>query len=382
MLHFGFALALLCASPQDKVQDEIEKLKKDLQLLRENLERATERLSAVESEQSLLQPFHLQVYSNITAKFDDREAVKNVTALGQLDLFIMADLGKGLSVLTETALVSSFSGTPPVNAQADTLQRVYVKYKFEDWLSVKFGREHTPIGYWNYEFHHAGYLQTPVDRPAMWTFESSGGLLPTHYVGPEISGTVDVLGGISYMAYAGNGRGRFSTEVTNSADYNDEKAAGGRLEYVGIDGLRIGGSVFYDTVTLVNPLPTGKTKFKEMILGAHAIWTIGDLTLVAEGFALTHDDLDLAEERSFQGGYGMISYEIGEWNLTPYALGERMNFDSSDPFLGTRKDFNQVRVGLRWDFHPNAAVKFEFDRTFLREEDEVDILMIDVSFGI
>lgn len=394
MMHGLAFLATLAASAffpaaQDPAREELEKLKKEVERLKQRLDEDSRREAERESLPAFLQKFRLQLYSNVTARFDDQDSVRNAAVLGQVNLFIQADLGEGLTVLNENVLISRLNPATGVNEQVDTVQRLYAKYKYADWCSVKFGREHTPFGYWNYEFHHSGYLQTPVERPLMWTFESSGGILPTHYVGPELSGRVDWLGGLAYTLFAGNGHGRLATEVQNVSDVNEEKAFGARLEHVGLSDafglsgtgladLRIGASAYFDTVTA----GAAKTKFEELILGAHLHLSWGAFSLAAEGFVMTHDDEDLAQERKFQGGYALVSYEIGGLNLTPYALGERMNFDSSDPFFGTRPDVNQVRLGVRWDFHPNAAVKLEYDKAFLREEDNVDAFLIDVSFGI
>lgn len=379
-MTLSLSLLLLLAAPQqDKTRDELEKLKEEVRQLKLRLDKDEEKVADLQGLPAFLQRFQLQLYSNVTGRFDDRSRVRNSSAMGQVNLFVQADLGEGLTVLNENVLVTSTA-----NAQTATIQRVYAKYKYDDWLSFKFGREHTPFGYWNYEFHHGSYLQTPVERPLMWTFESSGGVMPTHYVGPEVSGIVDWLGGWNYMVYAANGRGRVSTEVQNVTDANEEKAFGARLEYLGLaehlglPELRLGASAYFDTVTA----GAAKVKFEELILGAHFVLSWGDLTVAAEGFMMSHDDEDLSDERRFQGGYAMASYEFPKCNLTPYVLGERMNFDSSDPLLGTQKDVNQIRLGVRWDFHSNAAIKVEYDRQFLREMHDVDVFLIDVSFGI
>lgn len=364
---------LACPDEQDKPQEEVEKLKKEVKELREKLERTSDRISELESRPSLLQRFQLQLFGNITGRFDDRPAVRNATALGGLDLFIQADLGKGLTILNEDVLVNT-----PTNTQAATIQRIYAKYKYDDWLSVKVGREHTPFGYWNSEYHHGFYFQTPVDRPLMWTFESASGVLPTHLVGVELSGHGERLGGLSYTLFAGNGRGRTSTEVENVVDSNEEKSFGGRVEYTGLSDLRVGVSGYFDTVTAA----PNNDEFREYILGVHGVYTLSNLTLVAEGFSMVHQGLDLGTPRKFQGGYVMISYDIGSLSLTPYLLAERMNFDTTDPFFGSQPDVNQLRFGVRWDFHPNAAIKLEYDHSFLRKADDVNAFLIDVSFGI
>src|SRR5262245_50360629 len=209
-MHFLLALLLAAAGPddgdepQDKTQEEIDKLKKELRELREGLERANRDLSQIQEDKTFLQRFRLQLYSNVTGRFDDRSSVRNSAATGQVNLFIQSDLGHGLSVLNEDVFVTSTA----TNAQSATIQRIYAKYTYADWLSIKFGREHTPFGYWNYEFHHAGYLQTPAERPLMWTVESQGGFLRTHFVAPESSGDVDWLVGCAYRVNAGIGRGR------------------------------------------------------------------------------------------------------------------------------------------------------------------------------
>ena len=57
-------------------------------------------------------------------------------------------------------------------------------------FNVAVGRYHTAIGYYNNAYHHGKWLQTAAERPHIYDFEDSGGLLPIHNVGVSVSGAI------------------------------------------------------------------------------------------------------------------------------------------------------------------------------------------------
>jgi hypothetical protein len=70
------------------------------------------------------------------------------------------------------------------------LRRVLLKYDYNDHLKMSFGRYQTSIGYYNWAFRSAAWLQTTADRPLVMEFASNGGLLPTQAVGVSMTGAV------------------------------------------------------------------------------------------------------------------------------------------------------------------------------------------------
>jgi len=66
------------------------------------------------------------------------------------------------------------------------------------WL----GRFHTPLGYWNSNYHHGLYLQTSVHRPGIIEYEDAGGALPNHITGALLDGQQYTENGVFNYALA------------------------------------------------------------------------------------------------------------------------------------------------------------------------------------
>src|SRR6266852_1561407 len=41
-----------------------------------------------------------------------------------------------------------------------SVERTIIRYDYNDYFKLSFGKYHTPIGYWNAAFHHGAWLQT------------------------------------------------------------------------------------------------------------------------------------------------------------------------------------------------------------------------------
>ena len=119
--------------------------------------------------------------------FSDRGELagrENSFALNELDLLLTSQLSNELSVLSE--VVFHFGVTDDLSFFE--IERFYLKYSPSDLFNIKFGRIHTPIGYWNQAFHHGAWFQTTVTRPEIFKFEDDRGILPVHSVGVELLG--------------------------------------------------------------------------------------------------------------------------------------------------------------------------------------------------
>lgn len=94
----------------------------------------------------------------------------NQFGIGGVDLFIASDIGNGFSFLNET--VFEFDGDEAIL----DVERVLLKYEFQEWINLKIGRGHTGLGIWKSRYHHGIWLQTTADRPLIYSFEDDGGI--------------------------------------------------------------------------------------------------------------------------------------------------------------------------------------------------------------
>ncbi len=66
--------------------------------------------------------------------------------------------------MSVTARSDAGLGTPPVPGFNVEVERSIIRYEQNDFFKVSFGRYHTPINYWNTQFHHGSWLQTTAGR--------------------------------------------------------------------------------------------------------------------------------------------------------------------------------------------------------------------------
>src|SRR5438445_5215248 len=84
--------------------------------------------------------------------------------LGQFVLHLASPLSEKVSYFGEVSFPAKPSG---YDLQ---VERTIIRYDYNDYLKLSFGKYHTPIGYWNTAFHHGAWLQTTISRPEMVKF--------------------------------------------------------------------------------------------------------------------------------------------------------------------------------------------------------------------
>jgi len=95
--------------------------------------------------------------------------------LGQFVLHLASPLSKKVGYFGEL----SFTARP--TGYDVQVERTIIRYDYNDYFKISFGKYHTPLGYWNTAFHHGAWLQTTISRPQMVQF--GGTFIPVHFVG-------------------------------------------------------------------------------------------------------------------------------------------------------------------------------------------------------
>src|SRR6266852_5773520 len=120
--------------------------------------------------------------------------------LGQFVLHFASPLSEKVSYFGEVSFTAQPTGYDL------SVERTIIRYDYNDYFKLSFGKYHTPIGYWNAAFHHGAWLQTTIARPEMIKF--GGTFIPVHFVGFLAEGNIPSGGaGLSYNFGVGNGRG-------------------------------------------------------------------------------------------------------------------------------------------------------------------------------
>ena len=298
---------------------------------------------------------------------------KNTFAQGDIDPVVTAKLSEKAGVLGDFVIAADQEGF------AFEVERLLLQYNVNDYLHIEAGRFHTMIGYYNNTYHNGTYFQTTTERPAMYLFEDGEGILPVHNNGISING--DIPSGslrLRYIAEIGNGRS-YSTNLSpfQVEDNNDFKAFNVALQAKPewAPGLVLGGSAYHDTLT-----PTGVPRTDQLIFSCYAVYKNQTFEWLNEGvFMRDAPQGDHAHWTS--AAYTQVSRKFGK--VRPYFRLQWRNTPASDPVMTAIGENFSVwgpTAGIRYDFTPMMALKFEYEYTCQRDVNPLNEFTVQWTF--
>ena len=288
---------------------------------------------------------------------------------GQLTLHLSSALSSKVSVFSEltfTARADAGTGTPPAPGFNSEVERLIIRYDWNDYFKVSFGRYHTPINYWNTAYHHGSWLQTTIDRPEMTQF--GGSFIPVHFIGMLVEGALPAGGvNLNYNFGLGNGRGQVLSRGGDLGDINNNRAwlVNAYVKPDILYGLQIGGSVYRDELNPVTGLPA-----REWIQSAHVVWAKETPEFIAEFTNVSHQPLHGGAASNSQAFYAQVAYRLPAYLKLwkPYYRFEYIHVPSADTlFRVVVPSFNASTVGMRYDITSFAAFKLEY-RHYIRRD--------------
>lgn len=239
------------------------------------------------------------------------------------------------------------------------VERLLVRYEFNDLLALSAGRYHTPANFWNTAYHHGLWLQTSIDRPEIIKF--GGELIPAHFVGLQAEGRFPGALGMHYQLGVGNGRDLEAPTRAGDAGENTAKRAWVAHLFARpseLFGFETGGSIYGDHVDLGDSIP-----IRELTLAAHFAWTREQPELIAEVARVSHRDLRRSDPYIDTAWYAQLAYRLpgSAADFKPYARYEHTMVDPSDPVVEvTAYDQEVLTLGIRYDVAVLAALKGEY----------------------
>jgi Phosphate-selective porin O and P len=272
--------------------------------------------------------------------------------LGQFVLHFASPLSEKVSYFGEVSFTAQPAGYDL------NVERTIIRYDYNDYFKLSFGKYHTPIGYWNAAFHHGAWLQTTIARPEMVRF--GGTFIPTHFVGLEAEGNIPSGGlGLGYNVGLGNGRSSLLSKSGDSGDSNDNRSwvTAVYARPTRFYGLQVGASVYRDKLT-----PKPGQNFGEWITAADVVWTKEKPEFLAEYANVHHRDELTANTWDSQAFYVQVAYRLpwqqSKWK--PYYRFEYIHKPESDPTLVDVLDLSGSTLGVRYDITNYAAFKGEY----------------------
>ncbi len=300
---------------------------------------------------------------------------------GQFVLHLSSALSPKVTVFSElslTARADAGTGAPSAAGFNPEVERLILRYDFNDYLKLSFGRYHTPINYWNTAFHHGQWLQTTISRPEMTQF--GGSFIPVHFVGTLAEGVMPAGGlNLNYQAGLGNGRGQVLSRAGDFSDINNNRAwlVNLFLKPDQLYGLQVGGSVYRDELN-----PAAGPAAREWIQSAHIVWQKETPEVLGEFANVTHNFFNGVTSHS-QAFYGQIAYRLPWFNKQwkPYYRFEQIHVPHSDAlFRALVPTFSGSTIGVRYDFTSFAAFKLEYRNYQRRDLPSVNGIFSQTSF--
>ncbi|HKV61740.1 MAG TPA: porin [Candidatus Acidoferrum sp.] len=295
----------------------------------------------------------LQIRGFADADFSatDQKGTTSGFNLGQFDLHIASALSRKISYFGEITV-----NAHPTDYTIE-MERSFIRYDYNDYFKISFGRFHTPIGYWNTAYHHGAWLQTTIDRP--FFVKVGGTFTPLHFVGVLAEGNIPSGGlGLGYNVGIGNGRGDIISRPGDAGDTNNNRAWVAKLfaRPAKAYGLELGGSFYRDKITL----PSG-LNYSEWIGTGYLVWTKGAREFLAEFDNVNHRNIVTNAVSNSDASYVQFGYRLPwfERTLKPYYRFEYTHMPLSEQVFTYQPQVESI-FGLRYDISNFAAFKSEY----------------------
>ncbi len=281
---------------------------------------------------------------------------------GQFILHMSSALSPRVTYFGEismTARTDAGAGSPPAAGFNVEVERSLIRFDQSDHFKVSFGRFHTPISYWNTQFHHGSWLQTTASRPE--TIQFGGSFIPVHFIGALVEGSFSAGGlNLNYNTGVGNGRSSVLSRGGDFGDVNNNRAliGGAFIKPDWAYGLQLGGAVYRDKIDA-----TGHPEAREWIESAHIVWSRERPEFIAEFFNVSHSAPGSSISVNSQSWYAQTAYRLsGRAELwKPYFRYEHLHIPQADLiFRGVVASVYSSTLGVRYDISSFAALKFEY----------------------
>lgn len=308
---------------------------------------------------------------------------------GDFGLFLTSRLTAKTSVLSEIVFEEGDAQSYKVD-----LRRMLLKFDFNDHAKFSFGRYQTAIGYYNWAFRSAAWLQTTVDRPLVMEYASNGGLLPTQAVGVSVTGALSSGKlGLNYIAEYGSSD-TVRPDLTGDGLETDEN--NGNHINIGffvrpddIRGLQIGTSYYHDKIgnNVLNlmtgaeiPPPQGfSARYGQSIVNGYVVYTAHGIEFLNEGFLIRdaplHFSIPVYNTPAF---YSQISKQLGR--VRPFFRYQYVNASPNNLIYNDVSLRFGPSFGARYDLNDYIAFKAQLDRTARRGEPDLDGLQLQFAF--
>jgi hypothetical protein len=311
---------------------------------------------------------------------------------GDFGLFLTSRLTNKTSILSEIIFEEGDAQTYKVD-----LRRMLLRHDYNDHLKMSFGRYQTNIGYYNWAFRSAAWLQTTAERPVVMEYATNGGLLPTQAIGVSLTGAIPSGElGLNYIAEYGSSD-TIRPHINGDGLQTDEN--NGNQTNIGLfvrpdklRGLQIGSSYYHDRVSnnVLNTLPGAQVpsppgslgssaRYGQTIVNAYVVYVAHGIELLNEGFLIKQALIGGSLHFDTPAFYSQFSKQLGP--VRPFFRFQYVNATANSNSI-----LNDVGLrfgpsfGIRYDLNEYMAFKAQLDHTVLRDGPDLNGLQLQWAF--
>jgi hypothetical protein len=311
---------------------------------------------------------------------------------GDFGLFLTSRLTDKTSVLAELVFEQSDAQSYHVD-----LRRLLLKYDYNDHLKMSFGRYQTNVGYYNWAFRSAAWLQTTADRPLMMEYAKDGGLIPTQAIGVSLTGTIPSGKlGLNYIAEYGSSD-TIRPDLIGDGLLTDEN--NGNQVNVGVyarpdalAGLQIGASYYHDKISnilvdaqtqlkLAPPLgaPGSSARYGQTVVNGYVVYVAKGIEFLNEGFLIRDAPLHFtAPVFNTPAFYSQFSKQFGRYR--PFIRFQYVNASPNNLIYNDVGLRYGPSFGARYDLNDYIAFKAQLDHIVRRGEPDLNGLHLQLAF--
>ncbi len=284
-------------------------------------------------------------FGDVTTGFENN---KVSFGLGEQDLFITSEISNRLSFLGETVFKLDSLSHSGFDV---SIERFLVKYGIIGNNSVVIGKLHSPLNYWNDNYHHGRIFFPTIYRPLL--FESE--IIPLHTTGINLQG--HDLGNLKfgYDLMIGNGLG--SSDVKDNDRYKSFTAA---LHIKPFQKFRIGASYYKDVISKGAKMHEGRIitqQVKQRLYSGSVSYFGNKFEFLAEG-SWANNTTDSTGKKKSLAYYFYAGFRITE-KLTAYTRVDAVHSEEGELFY-EKNNTSSFLAGIRFKLNYLAVLKMEY----------------------
>lgn len=327
----------------------------------------------------LTSAIEFSIFGDVSANASNKDDDKSNFALGGVDLFAAQRVNENTFAMIELVFENDGDGF------IVDLERLWVEHEFSDRFKLAAGRFHTPLGYWNRNYHHGAILQDTVHRPFFLDFEDGeAGILPVHSIGLSANGFVLADSeAFKYEMIVSNGPSLNSSgglnpiekpelDPNNISDNNGNKSIVARFTYQPEDSdWSLGAFSMQHKIGESSDsglVGKGETLVEQAIYGMDFRWQEEKFDLLAEIYSLQNNDqifnsVNHGNHSSF-AYYIQPGYRLSDKTKIVYRYSD-LSFENNDTYyqiLGTTEQTNS-NITVRYDIDSYNTIKLEISNT-------------------